>query len=109
MPDQSLILGFQFIDRGNVPVGDNKDVRAGNRMNIPKSRDLLIAVDNSSEGFTGENLTENAGHKRLSATSHQRSGDCTILQKTYNGFIIQPEWNMIALLEEQHKIAMKRM
>ena len=59
---QRLIAGLQSIDRVDVPVGDDENMRAGNRMNIPKCSNLVITIDDVGGGFTGEDLTEDAGH-----------------------------------------------
>ena len=73
MPDQNLIRNLQLVDGFDVPVGDDQDVRVGDRVNISKGRHLIIAVDYGGGGFTGENLAKNAGHKRFSTIRAQRS------------------------------------
>jgi len=60
--NQQFILGLQFVDRGNVPVGNNEDMRAGNGMVVAKGRHQVIAVDDLGGRFTGNDLAEDTRH-----------------------------------------------
>jgi hypothetical protein len=57
-----------------MAVGDDKNMGAGNRVDISKCGNPLIAVDDGGRRFTGKNFTEDAGHfsYQLSAISGQK-------------------------------------
>ena len=59
---QRLILRCQLVDRVDVPVGNDQDVRGGNGMSIAESRDQAIALEYLGRGFAGDDFTEDAGH-----------------------------------------------
>jgi hypothetical protein len=65
MSDQRLIPGLQFIDRGDVPVGNNEQVCGGYGMNIAKSRYQVIAINDLGGSLTGDNLAKDTGHNCL--------------------------------------------
>ena len=73
VPYQRLIAGFQRIDRVDVPVGNDENVRAGNRVDIAKCSHLLIMIDDIGRSFSGEDFAKDAGHKsdQLSAIRGQ--------------------------------------
>jgi hypothetical protein len=60
--NQRLILRFQVINRVNMPVGNDEDVRGCNGVNITESRDQVITVEVLGRRFAGDYFAEDAGH-----------------------------------------------
>ena len=63
--DQWLIPWFQFVDRVNVPVGDDENMGGCKRMCIAKGRDEVVAIENCGGGFARDDFTEDTGHSWL--------------------------------------------
>ena len=59
---QGSIRLLQFVQRVDVTIGHDENVRGGNRMGIAKGRHLLILVEKSGWGFAGEDLTKDTRH-----------------------------------------------
>ena len=62
MPHQRLITRLERIDRINVPVWNDENMRTGNGVDIAECGYLLITVNNGGRCFTGKNFTKDARH-----------------------------------------------
>lgn len=64
MPDQLLVLRLERIDRFDVAVRHDQDVRRRDRVDVAEGGHLLVAVDDGRFGFVRNDLAEDArvGH-----------------------------------------------
>lgn len=53
---------FQVIDRSDVPVGHDQDMRGSDGMNVAEGCYTLIAVQDGAWRFSGDDFAEDTGH-----------------------------------------------
>ncbi len=62
VPNQLFIPRLQFIDGGDVPVGDYQDMDGRYGMDITKGRYQVIAVDDPGRGKAGDYIAKDTVH-----------------------------------------------
>lgn len=96
VPDQRLILRQQFVNRVDMAVGYDEDVRGGDGVNISESGDQVIVIEDLGWRFSGDDLTEDAGHGCLGSGERVPSvsfGEDVKRDEEGRGYGIDPYWD----------------